>query len=171
MKCDAYDPGRHFRCTLEAGHAGQHAMAMDPIPKQREFWTRRQLFDFLTERMCLCGSPEEALATLLRLLEWIDDRPTSSTPPAEWSKACDDRQAKLDAWCPDEGTQYLLFYWLDHEDITEHGGAVPGWLTKKGEGLKGALERESGNWRAFIELGICGDCGGDGCAKCDGGIR
>jgi len=167
--CDAYDPGRHFRCTLESGHAGQHAMALDPIPKQKPFWTRRELYNFLNDRMCLCGSPESVLAMLVRLLRWIDE-PLDTKEPG-WNERYAAHRASLEAWCPDTGVSDFLFYWLDHEDLTEHGGSVPGWLTKKGEGLLGALAREENDWRAFVKLHLCGHCGGDGCSKCTEGLQ
>lgn len=167
--CTAYDPGRHFRCTLEAGHAGHHNMAIDPIPRQKECWTRRELYNFINERMCMCGNPESVLPMLLRLLRWIDVKLDTSQPG--WNERWKANHALLEAWCPDVGVQDFLFYWLDHEHLTEHGGSVPGWLTKKGEGFMGALAREENDWEAFIRLTICGDCGGDGCAQCSDGIK
>lgn len=32
-----------------------------------------------------------------------------------------------------EESRYFFYYWADKEDLTEHGGAIPGWLTDKGE--------------------------------------
>jgi len=33
------------------------------------------------------------------------------------------------------GAEYFMFYWLDKEGYTEHGGSVPGWLTDEGHKL------------------------------------
>ncbi len=49
----------------------------------------------------------------------------------------------LPRWIPDDGVQMLLLYWLDHLDLTEHGGGVlGGWLTGSGYRLLEGLRRE-----------------------------
>lgn len=130
--------------------------------------TRRELYEFLHERMCLCGNPEAVLGMLLRLLRWIDT--DLGKPGPNWSDVVSSWRAQFTEWCPDQGTQYFLLYWLDHhaQDLTEHGGSVPGWLTKKGKDLLEALAREENDWHAFIKLHLCHNCGGDGCGKCSG---
>ena len=30
---------------------------------------------------------------------------------------------------------YFMWYWLDDQGFTDHGGSVPGWLTEKGQEL------------------------------------
>lgn len=32
-----------------------------------------------------------------------------------------------------EKSRYFFFYWCDTNELTEHGGSVPGWLTEKGK--------------------------------------
>jgi hypothetical protein len=33
------------------------------------------------------------------------------------------------------GIEYFTYYFLDANELTEHGGSVPGWLTPKGQEL------------------------------------
>lgn len=40
-----------------------------------------------------------------------------------------------------EGSEYLLYYVLDKAGLTEHGGAVPGWLSDLGEDVLKELDR------------------------------
>lgn len=45
-----------------------------------------------------------------------------------------------------ENPAYFFFYWASDRQLTEHGGAVPGWLTEKGKTLLADLKE------AFEEL-------------------
>jgi hypothetical protein len=80
------------------------------------------------EWFCGCGSPEEAAATLLKVLRL---HPLYENRPA------------FEELVPDTGLQYLLLYQLSDRDLTEHGGTCGGgWLTEKGLAVRGALEAE-----------------------------
>jgi hypothetical protein len=42
--------------------------------------------------------------------------------------------------------QQLMLYTLDHFDLIEHGGGIGGaWLSKKGQAVLEALQREEGD--------------------------
>jgi hypothetical protein len=142
--------------------------------------TRFELYEFLNEHMCLCGQPDKALQRLLDLLRHFEKQEPVETkrlpfdhPDAVAFRAA--KEAALTAWLPDEGAQHLLFYWIDHLHLIEHGGSVgASWLTKEGETLLKMLAAEEHDWAAFNELSTCGFCGGDGtedgktCACCNG---
>lgn len=91
---------------------------------------------------CGCGSPDEAYETLRRVLIILKVR------SEKWGRDTDYKR-----WYPGflaglqvtigykthVGAAYAYLYWIDHMDLTEHGGAVPGWLTTKGEMVLGWL--------------------------------
>lgn len=92
--------------------------------------TRQELRIFFSDWFCGCGNPEDAAATLLRLLELH--------PAYEHGK-------QLEELVPDTGARYLLLYSLDRYELTEHGGSVMGaWLTPKGEALRDGLRAVGG---------------------------
>ena len=68
---------------------------------------------------CCCGQPEMVLAYVRDVLRDIKNQ------------SCPDK---------DSAPTYLVWYWLDSKDFTEHGGSVPGWLTDKGRDLLADLE-------------------------------
>ena len=73
---------------------------------------------------CGCGMPTEALRYVtdsLRLLQCRQD-----ISPEVWEK---EREALFATY----GAEYLMWYFLDEKELTEHGFCVPGWLTDKGE--------------------------------------
>lgn len=39
-----------------------------------------------------------------------------------------------------EASAQFFFYWADRAGLTEHGTAIPGWLTEKGETVLAELE-------------------------------
>ena len=98
--------------------------------------TRAELRVFLSTWFCGCGSPEEASATLLKLL---DLHPLYK------------HSAKLTAMVPDEGIRELLRHTLDSFGLTEHGTSLGGaWLSEKGTHVQAALRCESAD--GFVAL-------------------
>lgn len=82
---------------------------------------------FLQEWFCGCGSPDDAAATLMRILRAQHDS----------------QYGPLQALAPDDGIYYLTLYSLDHFRLIEHGSSIAyAWLTDKGKAVLGALERE-----------------------------
>lgn len=88
--------------------------------------TKEELGEFINDHFgCLCGRPEDACASLLRLLEL---------------HPLYDHLDEVDAWIADSGVKYLLLYMLDKWDLTEHGGGVGGaWLSPLGIEVRDAL--------------------------------
>lgn len=76
--------------------------------------------------ICACGMSTSAFKSLRSILTFISNRSTLDE--------IKDSTVALDTLIPDQGTQYLLLYFLDILDLTEHGGSVSGcWLTPLGE--------------------------------------
>lgn len=106
----------------------------EAIPMSRE-----QFIEWVESlNFCWCGKPALALFRLRSLLQVHSG--TSG------NLSLDDIKAII----PDEGTKYLLLYWLDAQNLTEHGGSVGGaWLTSLGARVLGYLgsldDEEMGN--------------------------
>lgn len=82
---------------------------------------------------CGCGKPEDAVKHVHKALQLVSDRTEliigdGSLSSEEWDK----RNTELFG---SEGAMYFMWYWLENQELTEHGGSVPGWLTAKGEEL------------------------------------
>lgn len=109
---------------------------------------------------CGCGRPAENLVFVLEGLRFINtpspnswklpvaERDPSPEAMTEWSKHREEREKEL---FYTKRIAYFFYYWADHLDLTEHGGAVPGWLTDKGQLVLNLLEEmlEDG----LLELG------------------
>ena len=58
-------------------------------------------------------------------------------------------RAKENEVFSNENIAYFFHYWADKQELTEHGGSVPGWLTKEGHSmlavLNYAIEEENKN--------------------------
>ena len=90
--------------------------------------SREELRVFLDQWYCGCGRPQDASATLLRILRMC--------PLFE-------HREEFEALIPDDGLEYLVLYWFTHFELMEHGGSVGGsWLTTLGEQVRDALARE-----------------------------
>jgi hypothetical protein len=81
---------------------------------------------------CGCGNPDEALGYVREALQLIDNR-----KQLVWKDKMTYEQwaADVDKLFPVVGSDYFMWYFLDHKGFTEHGSSVPGWLTTKGEEL------------------------------------
>lgn len=86
-------------------------------------------------QFCGCGRPELALIFLRDLLSLF------ARLRAHGSWDYDAWQAEIKKLLPNEGSQYLVFYIIDRLGLTEHGGSVPGWLTKEGDAMLADLEK------------------------------
>jgi len=93
---------------------------------------------------CCCGRQDLSLEYILGALLLVEKR-----------KELDGSDARYEPWKQEvedyfgsEGAKYFMWYWLDSKELTEHGGSVPGWLTKRGEeaieAIKAALLGEDG---------------------------
>ncbi len=84
---------------------------------------------------CGCGFPDEAMAFLkefLALFQTTDDDGRLCNLVWDKYKAFDEKYGK--------GVVTAFEYLLTGADILEHGGSVPGWLTRLGINLKFFLE-------------------------------
>lgn len=86
--------------------------------------------------LCGCGLPEQNLLYIRDVLRHINRL-----------KEFHEKQISYDEWkaagrqiMHTEQIEYFTYYVLDSLGLTEHGGSVPGWLTKKGEDLLSDLE-------------------------------
>ena len=90
--------------------------------------TLKEFHDWLSNAgFCGCGQPASAIHTIKRTLAAM--------------KTHDNRITNLNKALPDEGSQHIVLYWLDHNGVIEHGGSVGGgWLTDLGEQMLSLLE-------------------------------
>lgn len=94
---------------------------------------------------CGCGNGSAALEHVLGGLEIIAEK----APPdrKDFDKWWKKHQADEQAHFGNSGAAYFFYYWAAKQDLTEHGGSVPGWLTDKGKELLGLLRE----WAALPE--------------------
>lgn len=78
---------------------------------------------------CECGVPDASLMFVARVLKQVDN-----LKQLVWEK-----KQTYEEWVADNKklfgsgeAEYFMWYFLDREGFTEHGGSVPGWLTDKG---------------------------------------
>jgi len=93
--------------------------------------------DFLQMKIfgfCGCGHPDENLKYIRDGLIHLSrgDCP-SVMSPEQHSKWFDNWVAEGNKIFGNEKSRYFFFYWCDKEELTEHGGSIPGWLTDKGK--------------------------------------
>ena len=90
------------------------------------------LVDFLCDQLqfCGCGSPETVLVYVCASLQLIDD-----LQQLVWTdkETINSWRARCDAHFHGSGAMDFMWYYLDRMKLTEHGSAVPGWLTGKGK--------------------------------------
>jgi len=86
--------------------------------------------DFICSQLnfCGCGTPNAALRHVRDALREIRDW---SAERKDWPE----HVARCRAIYGSDGAEYFMYYFLDHHELTEHGGAVPGWLSEKGKQL------------------------------------
>lgn len=82
---------------------------------------------------CGCGFPEDALEFLRQALAHVKMRADENVT----FEAV--KQDELSVF-GSQGCAYFMYYVLDKAELTEHGGCVPGWLTKEGKELLEDLE-------------------------------
>lgn len=80
---------------------------------------------------CGCGQPDAALRYVLGGLDLIAEKINWDDP-----KSLPDHRARERAHFGSDGAAYFFWYWATNEDLAEHGGSVPGWLTQRGEQIR-----------------------------------
>lgn len=81
---------------------------------------------------CGCGDNLSALHYVRSALQLIQDLKTKV-----WANEItyDTWRVSVSEVFNSTGAEYFMWYFLDDKQLTEHGGSVPGWLTKKGQEL------------------------------------
>ena len=93
-------------------------------------------------RFCGCGSPEDNLIYVLGGMTLAEEKgPDGYEAFSAWWH---DKEKREIAHFGSEAAARFFHYWLDKEHLTEHGSALPGWLSKRGKSLL-VLLRE---WKA-----------------------
>lgn len=82
-------------------------------------------------RFCGCGDPEQSLGYIKKALEQVGKR--SESDFETWHG---ENKALFG-----EGGRWFIWYFLDREKFTEHGGSVPGWLTERGKEMLQAINK------------------------------
>lgn len=90
----------------------------------KEFY-QTKIFGF-----CGCGLPEENLEYIHDGLTHIGAERPEHDGWDVWYKKWIEEGAVIFG---NESSRYFFFYWCDTQELTEHGGSVPGWLTEKGK--------------------------------------
>lgn len=93
-------------------------------------------------KFCGCGCPEHVLQHIRTALTAMKLR---------WEDKSIDYQKEMAAiGHPNNPLYYMTCYLMDVAGLTEHGGAVPGWPTKKGlELLKFLDETDEDDWLTY----------------------
>ena len=86
---------------------------------------------------CGCGCPEEATAYLLRVLKALG---MSFDDMEAHTKELYDALGFGRYGEDNTGACYTILYWIHDKGWSEHGGAVPGWLSEKGKRAVQILE-------------------------------
>lgn len=81
---------------------------------------------------CGCGSPEAALEWVARGLDLIQGLRECGEDGRGWNAAYEAWEKRKREHFGSEGAEYFFWYWCDTNDLTEHGGSVPGWLSGRG---------------------------------------
>lgn len=84
---------------------------------------------------CGCGCPEDSLKFIKDGLAHIQNRTKKiqENHGEKFKLTWDELQKEQTFIFGSSGAAYFFYYWCDKEELTEHGGSVPGWLTTKGE--------------------------------------
>jgi len=86
---------------------------------------------------CGCGLPEDNLKYIRDGLHHINNLRLQVH-----TKKCTFENWKKDGIeiFGNKSAEYFFYYWADTQELSEHGGSVPGWLTEKGEQILNDLD-------------------------------
>lgn len=91
-------------------------------------------------KFCGCGRSEDNLQYICNALKHINFRrevyDRKLTSEESWKIIKQDEVKVFGS----EDAAYFFYYWSDTQDLTEHGGSVPGWLSDKGKIILEVLE-------------------------------
>ena len=101
------------------------------------FETLADYYQFEVFGFCGCGRPKANLVFIRDGIRLIDDRQTAMKKGTFiWAE----EEQKAIALFGNGLSMNFFFYWCDNLELTEHGGAIPGWLTDRGEMVLKDLE-------------------------------
>lgn len=78
--------------------------------------------------LCVCGTPNSAIRYIRDALQLVHDFAEGGVTYEDWRQS-------VKSLFGSQGAEYFMWYWLDEKGFTDHGGAVPGWLTDWGKGM------------------------------------
>ena len=80
---------------------------------------------------CACGMPDLTIVFIRDALQHVDNKRLKvwdNNDPYSLSDWNEDGKKLFKS----EVQEYFMYYWMDKEELTNHGGSVPGWLDPKG---------------------------------------
>lgn len=91
-------------------------------------------FDYIGDifNLCECGLPEKVIFYIYEALKNIKLLTDSNYADDAWEKVM--------SFGSSDAEKYFMWYQLNHLNILEHGGSVPGWLTLYGESVLEGIE-------------------------------
>ncbi len=99
---------------------------------------------------CGCGMPEhvanlieDGLQHIKDLMEIRDGNHNRPGSDPKWKEDWDGWNRRGLEIFGNPGCEYLLYYCFDNAGLTEHGGAVPGWLSDLGEDVLKEMKTQS----------------------------
>lgn len=85
---------------------------------------------------CGCGAPEAAREYVRERMRLVYDFHDQQETQSALALLRNGEAALFQS----PGERYFFWYWLDEKGYSEHGGSVPGWLTREGKVMLAALE-------------------------------
>lgn len=91
---------------------------------------------------CGCGNPDGNLRFVLGGLELLDEqRPDGNA----WELWFAGHMLREQAHFGSQAVADFFYYWCHRQELTEHGGCIPGWLTAEGKALLALLREWAAN--------------------------
>ncbi len=91
---------------------------------------QNELFGF-----CGCGSPDDNLRYMRDGLGLLEALSACGNTETTWSADYAAWTARVKELFGNDQSTYFFWYFLDKLELSEHGGAVPGWLTEAGKDM------------------------------------
>lgn len=119
------------KLPYESGRAGGYYEILGPL-------SRRSLGDPISYYQCDvlggcgCGCPDENVRYVRDALALVAEKCPDG---ADWKIWYAEHRKKTDALFGNQAAEYFMWYWLAENELTEHGGSVPGWLEQRGQDL------------------------------------
>jgi len=92
-------------------------------------------------KFCGCGSPDLSLKFIRKALRQVQNLKELVLEKKQTHEEWSAENKKIFG-----ESEYFVWYFLDREGFTEHGGSIPGWLTKSGIELLEDLDALAPEW-------------------------